>query len=127
MNGLYLGALLFSIAGMTVLDARFRLFLFAEPKKAFPLLAAAVVGFLLWDNWGVGLGIFFEGDRDLLVGVDIAREVPLEEVFFLVLLCLSAMHAFVLAERALARRARPRGRTGSTADGGAGRMHGGGR
>ena len=68
------------------------------------VLAIGVVGFLLWDAAGVGLGIFFEGRNALLVGFDLAPRIPLEELFFLILLCLSAMEAFVLAQRLLDRR-----------------------
>jgi lycopene cyclase domain-containing protein len=105
VTGLYLTGLLVSIAGLTFLDFRSRLFLFAAPVRAAVVLVVGVAGFLLWDAAGVGLGIFFEGRNRLLVGVDLAPDVPLEELFFLILLCLSAMEAFVLAQRLLARRA----------------------
>jgi lycopene cyclase domain-containing protein len=106
VTGLYLGALLVSIAGLVILDLRLRLFLFAAPARALVVLGAGVVGFLAWDLAGVGLGIFFEGPSTWLVGVDLAPEVPLEELFFLILLCLSAMDAFLLAQRLLQRRRR---------------------
>jgi lycopene cyclase domain-containing protein len=104
VTGLYLGGLLVSIAGLVILDLRVKLFLAAAPRRAAIVLAAGVVGFLLWDAAGVGLGIFFEGSTHLLVGVDLAPQIPLEELFFLILLCLSAMEAFVLAQRLLDRR-----------------------
>jgi lycopene cyclase domain-containing protein len=104
VTGLYLAGLLVSIAGLVTLDLRLRLFLGADRVRAAIVLAAGVVGFLAWDLAGVGLGIFFEGEQDLLVGVDLAPDVPLEELFFLILLCLSAMEAFTLASRLLARR-----------------------
>lgn len=106
MKGLYLGALLVSIAGLVVLDLRLRLFLFAAPARAAVVLVVGVAGFLAWDVAGTGLGIFFEGPSTWLVGVDLAPEVPLEELFFLILLCLSAMDGFLLAERLLVRRPR---------------------
>lgn len=106
MTGLYLAGLLVSIAGLVVLDLRLRLFLFAAPARAALVLVVGVVGFLLWDAAGVGLGIFFEGRNDLLVGVDLAPDIPLEELFFLILLCLSAMEGFLLAQRVLQRRVR---------------------
>jgi lycopene cyclase domain-containing protein len=104
VTGLYLGGLLLSIAGLVVLDLRSKLFLAAAPRRAAVVLAVGVVGFLLWDAAGVGLGIFFEGPQRLLVGVDLAPEIPLEELFFLILLCLSAMEAFTIAQRLLDRR-----------------------
>ena len=107
MNGLYLAALCVSIAGLLVLDARLRLFVFAAPLRALAVLAVGVAGFLLWDVAGIRLGIFFEGNRALLIGVDLARDLPLEEVFFLVLLSLTTMEAATFAARRLTARARP--------------------
>lgn len=110
MTGLYLAALLVSIAGLVVLDLRWRLFLGAAPLRAAVVLVVGVAGFLAWDAAGVGMGIFFEGRQHLLVGVDLAPQIPIEELCFLVLLCLSAMEAFTLAERFVHRRSRPAGR-----------------
>jgi lycopene cyclase domain-containing protein len=103
VTGLYLGALLVSIAGLVALDLRRRLFLAASPLRAAIVLGVGVLGFLAWDAAGVGLGIFFEGPSPLLVGIDLAPQIPLEELFFLILLCLSAMEAFTLAQRLLPR------------------------
>lgn len=104
MSVLYLAALLVSIAGLLVLDARLHLFVFAAPARALALVAIAVVGFLLWDLAGIGLGIFFEGDHRLLVGLDLAPQLPLEEVFFLVLLSLTTMESYAVARRLAVRR-----------------------
>ena len=107
MTGWYLGALLVSIAGLVTLDLRLKLFLGAAPLRAAIVLVVGVVGFLGWDAAGVGVGVFFEGRSGLLTGVDLAPQIPLEELFFLILLCLSAMEAFVLAQRLLQRRSEP--------------------
>ena len=105
MTGLYLAGLLISIAGLVVLDLRLRLFLGAAPVRAAIVLVIGVAGFLAWDAAGVHLGIFFEGRQQLLVGIDLAPDIPLEELFFLILLCLSAMEAFTFAQRLLSRNA----------------------
>ncbi|HEV7624091.1 MAG TPA: lycopene cyclase domain-containing protein [Amnibacterium sp.] len=107
MSALYLAALVVSIAGLLVLDGRYRLFVFAAPVRALVVLAAGVLGFLLWDLAGVGLGIFFEGNHALLTGADVAREVPVEELCFLVLLCLTAMESYGIARRLLPSGGRP--------------------
>lgn len=108
MTGLYLVALLVSIAGLATLDLRLKLFLAVAPVRAAVVLIVGVVGFLVWDAAGVGLGIFFVGPSGLLTGVRIAPQIPLEEVFFLILLCLSAMETFTLAQRLLERPERVR-------------------
>lgn len=104
MSWLYLAGLLVSIAGLVVIDRRFRLFLFAAPLPAALVLTIGVVGFLAWDLLGISAGIFFEGNRSLLVGVDLAPQLPVEEVAFLVLLCETTMVAAAAARRLLDRR-----------------------
>ncbi|MDN4476101.1 lycopene cyclase domain-containing protein [Demequina sp. SYSU T00192] len=82
----YLAALLVSITGLAVIDARYRIAVFDRPRPALLTIAIAVAAFLAWDAAGVGLGIFFIGDAPYLTGVLLAPDVPLEELFFLVLL-----------------------------------------
>ena len=101
MNLLYLAALVVSITGMVVLDLRFRLFFAVAPWRAAIVLAVGVAFFLAWDVAGITLGIFFRGNPDLLTGVLLAPELPLEELFFLVLLCYTVMNAYSGALRGL--------------------------
>ena len=103
VTGLYLAALLVSIAGLVVLDLRWRLFLGAAPLRAAVVLVVGVAGFLAWDAAGVGTGHLLRGPQHLLIGVDLAPQIPIEELFFLILLCLSAMEAFTLAAALLHR------------------------
>ena len=94
MNYLYLAALLVSIAGMIVLDVRFKLFFAASWVRAEIVLVVGVAFFLAWDVAGISLGIFFRGNPDLLTGLLLAPELPVEELFFLVLLCYTTMNLF---------------------------------
>jgi lycopene cyclase domain-containing protein len=94
VNLLYLGALLVSLTGMVVLDVRFRLFFRAAPVRATIVMAAGIVFFLSWDLAGIGAGVFFRGNHGLLTGIQLAPELPLEELFFLALLCYTAMNAY---------------------------------
>jgi len=91
---LYLLALLISLAGMVVLDRRFTLFFWQDARRAGIVLTAGVLFFLVWDLFGVGLGIFFRGETDFMTGLLVAPEVPLEEVFFLTLLCYLTMNIY---------------------------------
>lgn len=104
MPGAYLAGLVVSIAGIAVLDARYRLFLWRSPLRAAAVMVIGLVFFLVWDVAGVHLGIFFIGQGDLLTGVLLAPEVPLEEVFFLVLLCWTTMDLFGALRPVVARR-----------------------
>jgi lycopene cyclase domain-containing protein len=94
VSGIYLGGLLVALTGMVVLDLRFRLFFGAAPLRAAFTLALGVAFFLAWDAAGIGLGIFFRGTSALLVGLQLAPELPLEELFFLALLCYLTMNAY---------------------------------
>lgn len=94
MGLLYLAALLIALAGMVVLDRRFALFFWRDVRRATIVLAAGLVFFLAWDLAGVGLGVFFRGETPFMTGLQVAPEVPLEEVFFLALLCYLTMNVF---------------------------------
>lgn len=94
MGILYLAALLVSLTGMVVLDRRFRLFFWRDARRAGIVLAVGVLFFLAWDFAGVGGGIFFRGETSFMTGLQIAPEIPLEEVFFLTLLCYLTMNLY---------------------------------
>ncbi|MFM5904931.1 MAG: lycopene cyclase domain-containing protein [Micrococcales bacterium] len=96
MPGLYLTLLLLSIVGLGLIDQRNRLAFFLDAKRSALTLAVSVAFFLLWDVSGIGLGIFFEGENQLLVGLYLAKDLPLEEVFFLTVLCYSALITYQL-------------------------------
>jgi lycopene cyclase domain-containing protein len=98
---LYLAALLVAITGMVMLDRRFRLFFWRDARRAAIVLIVGVVFFLAWDLAGVGLGIFFRGETEFMTGLQVAPEVPVEEVFFLTLLCYLTMNAYGAASRLL--------------------------
>jgi lycopene cyclase domain-containing protein len=91
MPGLYLLLLLVSLAGLGSIDFRHKLALFLDAKRTLLTLVVCVAFFLMWDVVGIGLGVFFKGDNNLLIGFDLAPDLPIEEVFFLTLLCYSAL------------------------------------
>jgi len=96
---LYLLALVVALTGMVMLDRRFRLFFWASPKRAAIVLVVGVAFFLVWDLAGIGLGIFFRGETSFMTGLQVAPELPLEEVFFLTLLCYLAMNLYGAASK----------------------------
>lgn len=104
MSVLYLIGLLVALIGMVVLDLRFRLFFGRAPRRAAVTLVLGVSFFLAWDAAGIGLGIFFRGSTSLLVGLQLAPELPLEELLFLTLLCYLTMNAYGALSRGLSSR-----------------------
>jgi lycopene cyclase domain-containing protein len=113
MSFLYLIGLLIGIAGMVVLDFRYRLFFRRSPARAGIVLVIGVGFFLSWDVAGVGLGIFFRGNLALLTGVQLAPEVPLEELLFLTLLCYLTMNVYAFVSGRLSSRRSRRIETGA--------------
>lgn len=102
MGFLYLAALLVSLFGMVMLDRRFSLFFWRDVPRAAVTLLVGVVFFLIWDVVGIDLGIFFRGETSFMTGVLVATELPLEEVFFLALLCYLTMNLLAGARMAAA-------------------------
>jgi len=91
---LYLVALCIALTGMVVLDRRFHLFFWRSARSAAFVLVVGVLFFLAWDLSGIGLGIFFRGETAFMTGIVLARELPVEELFFLLLLCYLTMNLF---------------------------------
>jgi lycopene cyclase domain-containing protein len=94
MRFAYLGALLLSLGGLALLDRRFRLAFWSDPRRTALALGIGVAAFLLWDVVGLVLGIFARGDSPHMTGLLLAPELPVEEAFFLALLCYTALLAW---------------------------------
>ncbi|GMA24995.1 hypothetical protein GCM10025864_27540 [Luteimicrobium album] len=87
MRAAYLLALTLSLAGLGVLDARFRLVLARDLRRGAATVGVGLVAFLAWDLAGIGLGIFRRGDGRWSSGVELLPHLPVEEPVFLLLLC----------------------------------------
>ena len=99
MSFTYLGLLAFSLAGLGLIDWKFRLAFFGQPLRALLTIVLPTIFFLIWDASGIALGIFFKGQTQLLTGVLLAPEIPLEEPLFLLLLCYTTLVVFLSVER----------------------------
>lgn len=99
MSLLYLIALLIALTGMVMLDRRFRLFFWANARSATLVMLVGIAFFVVWDLAGIGLGIFFRGDTVFMTGLQVAPELPVEELFFLALLCYLSMNLYGFIER----------------------------
>ena len=99
MSFIYLGAILFSLAGMLLLDWRHHLAFFDNWKRALITIAIGLGVFLIWDVLGISLGIFFEGNSSITTGIMLAPELPLEELFFLTFLCYFTLIVYRILEK----------------------------
>lgn len=87
----YLAVQAVSVAGIMVVDHRWRLAAFRAPAATVLAVTAAVALFLTWDVLGVRSGVFFRGVTDFMSGLTVAPEIPLEEVVFLAFLSYLAL------------------------------------
>lgn len=90
----YLFALLISILGLVGIDKRHSLALFRYPLPTLVSISVAVIIFLIWDVVGISLGIFFRGSTIFLSGLLLGPELPVEELFFLILLSYNTLLAY---------------------------------
>jgi len=92
VSHLYLLALLVSLAGVATLDRKYKLALFRLPKAALATMAVPYLTLLVWDVVGIAKGIFYEGESSLISkGWELGPNFPLEELFFLALLCYTTL------------------------------------
>lgn len=96
MSGMYIIALLVSIAGLGIIDYKLRLAYFYNAQLTLRVLLVSVLVFVVWDVLGIRMNIFFIGSEKYLLGLRIGQ-FPLEEIFFLVLLnyCTLIIYLFI--------------------------------
>lgn len=75
------------MAGMATLDWRYKLAFFYSTRRTFITLIISVLIFIVWDIFGIVLGIFYSGQSAYMSGIYLAPEFPIEELFFLTFLC----------------------------------------
>ena len=99
MQWLYLSALVVSISGLAVLDWRHKIAFWYDAKRTALTVSVAVGIFIIWDALGIALGIFFRGGSQYALPFNIAPEFPIEELFFLVLLCYTTLMIYLGVSR----------------------------
>ena len=102
MSFLYLVALLTSLVGIGLLDFRHRLAFFGGAiLRSTVIIGVSVAFFLVWDVVGIATGVFFRGSGPWMTGVLLGPELPLEELFFLMVLTYSTLVSYLWATKAL--------------------------
>jgi lycopene cyclase domain-containing protein len=104
MRGAYLAVELVSLACVVAVDARLRLFVWADARRAAVVLGVGVAFFLAWDLVAIHAGFYARGGSDAMVGVEVAPHLPVEEVVFVTFLSYVTMLVLGLVRRALAAR-----------------------
>ncbi len=83
----YMITLIFSCAGMLIIDWRYKLAFWNDARRTTLTLGCAILLFIVWDNLGLALGIFFKGHSPYTPVLMLWPDFPLEEILFLFLLC----------------------------------------
>jgi lycopene cyclase domain-containing protein len=104
MPGVYLAAILASAVGILLIDRRWRLAAWAAPGRTLAAVGIGTAFFLAWDAVGIAAGVFVKGRSPLLLGIDLAPHLPLEEPVFLAFLSYLALVAWAGVQRVLDRR-----------------------
>lgn len=101
VQGIYLAAILASAVGVLLLDRRWRLAAWRQPGRTIAAVGIGTAFFLAWDAVGIATGVFVKGDSRLLLGIDLAPHLPLEEPVFLAFLTYLALVLWAGARRVL--------------------------
>ena len=91
MQWYYLIGLLIGISGLLLIDCRWKLAFWRDGKRTALTLLVAVLVFVLWDFFGIYVGVFFHGGSDYSLPFRLAPEFPIEEIVFLFLLTYSTL------------------------------------
>ena len=83
MSGLYIAALVATLVCLSAIDHHHKLVFFKDAKRAIKVFVCCMALFVSWDVAGIVLGIFFTGDTNFLLGIELAQDFPVEELFFL--------------------------------------------
>jgi lycopene cyclase domain-containing protein len=108
MQWAYLATLALGLGCMVLVDRRWDLVLWADARRALVVIAAGVVLFLAWDVAALELGLYRRGESAAMTGVEVAPDLPLEEIFFIVFLCYLTLVLHRLVQLLLLR-SRPEG------------------
>lgn len=104
MTWLYLGSVLGAGFCMGLVDHRWKLFLFRDARRAATVIAVCFAFFLAWDLVALELGVYSRGESPAMTGIEVAPDLPLEELFFIVFLSYVTGVLHGLGDRVLPRR-----------------------
>ena len=99
MPFVYLSLLVISIFGMVMIDRRFKLAFFHDARRTALTLCSAVIAFIVWDLAGIALGIFSKGASAFSLEYELLPELPIEELFFLLLLSYLSLLSYLYFKR----------------------------
>lgn len=106
MSLAYLGAIALAALGVGAIDARWRIALFHDARRALVAVGATAAVMVLLDLAAIATGNFRLGESPWMTGLEVLPHLPIEELAFLLFLAYVSLVAFGGAERLLASRER---------------------
>ena len=73
------------ILGMLIIDRRYKLAFWYDPRRTTRTIIPAMVVFIVWDFAGIAGGVFYHGSSMFSLPFTIAPQFPIEELLFLFL------------------------------------------
>ena len=95
----YLACVVVTIGCMAIMDRRWRLFFWADVRRAWLVFLVGTAFFVTWDAVALANGYYDRGSSTYMTGVEIGGVLPLEELFFCAFLPYQTMVLHALAER----------------------------
>ena len=82
----YLLSLVLVLVCMALTDRRWKLFFWADARRAAVVFAFGFALFLVWDLVALHYELYERGRSELMTGIEVAPELPVEELFFVAFL-----------------------------------------
>lgn len=95
----YLGILCLGILGLIILDYKYKLAFFCDPKSSIFAILPVMLLLLLADMVGVAQNIFFTYTDYVSNWYIASQNLPVEELIFLLLLCYITLIVYRIANR----------------------------
>jgi lycopene cyclase domain-containing protein len=82
----YLLSLVFVLVCMALTDRRWKLFFWADARRAAVVFTFGFALFLVWDLVALHFELYERGRSEWMTGLEVAPELPVEELFFVAFL-----------------------------------------
>ena len=99
----YLACVVVTIGCMVIMDRRWRLFFWADVRRAVPVFLIGTAFFVTWDTVALANDYYDRGSSQFMTGAEIGGVLPVEELFFCAFLPYQSMVLHALAARWLTR------------------------
>ena len=97
----YLVSLVLVLTCMALTDRRWKLFFWADPRRAAVVFASGFALFLAWDLVALHFELYERGRSEYMTGIEVAPDLPVEELFFVAFLPYLTMVLHGLGRRLL--------------------------